>query len=75
MSNSRGWWQSCSGCTDGVDGYVDPKLYPPHPKHGVQTGGGCSECKGRGVVFFPFTKADEEWCAQEARKSALHVRS
>ena len=53
-----GWWQSCSGCTDGEDGYVDPNLYPSHPKHGVPTGGGCEECKGKGVVFFRFTAAD-----------------
>lgn len=58
MACSVGWWQSCSGCTESVDGYVSARDYPLHPKYRVQQGSGCDECKGRGVVFFPFTKAD-----------------
>ena len=57
MGNSVGYWQSCTGCTEGEDGHVDERYYPIHPKHGVNTGGGCEECKGKGVVFVPFTKA------------------
>lgn len=59
MGNSVGFWQSCSGCTEGVDGCINSRDYPPHPKHGVHTGAGCDECKGRGVVFQHFTKVDE----------------
>jgi len=57
MGCSVGFWQSCSGCTESVDGYVNPRWFPIHPKYGVSTGAGCDECKGRGVIFHPFTKA------------------
>lgn len=60
MGCSVGYWQSCSGCTESVDGYVNEDHYPMHPKRGVPTGGGCSECKGKGVVFERFTKADAD---------------
>lgn len=59
MGCSVGFWKSCSGCTDGEDGYVNGNLFPLHPKYGVPTGAGCDECKGKGVVFQPWTKADE----------------
>lgn len=58
MGCSVGFWRSCSGCTDSVDGYVNPKYFPTHPKHGVAVGMGCHECKGKGIVFHRFTKAD-----------------
>lgn len=62
MGCSVGFWQSCSGCTESVDGYVNHEHFPLHPKHGVPTGMGCDECKGKGVVFHPFTKAmAEDW--------------
>ncbi len=64
MSCSVGFWQSCSGCTDDVDGWLNPAHYPSHPKHGVPTGSGCDECKGKGVVFVPWTKADTEAAAR-----------
>lgn len=68
MGANVGWWKSCSGCTEAEDGYVNPRDYPDHPMHpGVPQGGGCHECKGKGIVFFHFTKADAEWCAQEAK--------
>ena len=35
MGNSVGYWQSCTGCTEGEDGHVDERYYPIHPKHGV----------------------------------------
>lgn len=70
MGCSVGWWDSCSGCTESVDGWVNPDHYPPHPKHKVPRGAGCDECKGRGVVFRPFTKADAEWCEREGRRKA-----
>lgn len=72
MGNSVGYWQSCSGCTESVEGYVSSRDYPPHPKHGVPTGCGCSECKGKGVVFVHWTKAMAEsfdqFCRDEVRK-------
>lgn len=57
MGNSVGYWDACSGCTNGEDGYIDPQNHPPHPKHGCPMGIGCDECKGKGVVFHPLTKA------------------
>jgi hypothetical protein len=69
MGCSVGYWQSCSGCTNSEDGYVDPDCYPTHPKHGVPTGGGCDECKGKGVVFHPFTKKHVAWLEDDLRKS------
>lgn len=69
MGVSVGWWDSCSGCSESNEGYYDPKYYPPHPKHGVPRGGGCDECKGKGVVFHPFTKADAEELERELMKS------
>ena len=59
MGNSVGYWLSCSGCTDSVDGYVNERYFPRHPKHGVPTGMGCDECRGKGIVFHPWTKAQE----------------
>lgn len=67
MACSVGYWQSCSGCIETVDGWVNPKHYPTHPKHGVPIGAGCDECKGKGIVFVPFTKADAAAIAREAR--------
>lgn len=75
MGCSVGYWQSCSGCTDGVDGYVNSRDYPPHPKYGVATGSGCDECKGRGVVFHPLTKADAKYWADLMRTDASPRRS
>lgn len=65
MGNSVGYWQSCTGCTNGEDGYVSDVDHPPHHKHGVPTGIGCDECKGRGVVFVHWTKADSDAVDQE----------
>lgn len=61
MGCSVGYWKSCSGCTEGEDGYVNDRDYPIHPKHGVNVGGGCDECKGKGIVFHPFTKANAKY--------------
>jgi hypothetical protein len=69
MACSVGFWETCSGCAESNEGVYDPKLWPPHPKHGVPQGMGCSECKGKGVVFTPWTKADEEAFDQFARES------
>ncbi|MBY0561530.1 hypothetical protein [Hyphomicrobium sp.] len=72
MGNSVGYWDSCSGCTDSVDGYISHRLFPIHPKHHVHVGSGCDECKGKGIVFHPFTKADakafEEWAREECKR-------
>lgn len=59
MPCSVGFWQSCSGCYETEDGYPVGD-YPIHPKHYVPVGGGCRECKGKGIVFHPWTKADAE---------------
>jgi hypothetical protein len=60
MGISVGYWQSCTGCTESEDGYVNEDHFPPHPKHGVPQGMGCDECKGKGVVFQRWTKKDAE---------------
>ncbi len=73
VGNSVGYWQSCSGCTDGEDGYVNTEHYPIHPKHGVPTGGGCDECKGKGVTFVHFTAADAKALDEWARAEALQI--
>jgi hypothetical protein len=65
MGNSRGWWDSCTGCTNSEDGHLIGD-YPIHPKHLVPVGGGCDECKGQGVVFHPFTKAMADDCRRMA---------
>ena len=64
-----GFWQSCSGCCESVEGYVNPDHYPTHPKHRVATGSGCDECKGKGVVYIRWTRADEEHWAREFDQS------
>ncbi len=69
MGNSVGFWKSCTGCTESEDGYVNPRDYPDHPKHpGIPQGGGCDECKGKGIVFFHFTKADAAYWEQQGRE-------
>lgn len=69
MGANVGWWQSCTGCTESEDGYVNSRDYPDHPMHpGVPQGGGCDECKGKGIVFFHFTKADAAWCERQGRE-------
>lgn len=59
MGNSVGYWRSCTGCTESEDGHL-VGYYPMHPKHGVPVGSGCDECKGKGVVFNPWTKAMQD---------------
>lgn len=60
MGVSVGYWQSCTGCTESEDGYVNEDHFPLHPKHRVPQGMGCDECKGKGVVFMRWTKKDAE---------------
>jgi len=43
------WTESCSGCTELVDGQ-NTLGYPIHKKHGCAIGGGCEECGYHGVV-------------------------
>lgn len=59
MGISVGYWQSCTGCTNSEDGHLIGD-YPIHPKHLVPVGGGCDECKGKGVVFQRWTEKDAE---------------
>lgn len=46
-----GFWTACSGCQEGVDGYVSERDYPFDPMFRCQPGGGCSECGGIGVLW------------------------
>lgn len=70
MGNSVGYWQSCSGCTNSEDGHVNDEDHPPHPKHGVPTGIGCDECKGKGVVFQPWTRAHIKMIERELKSKS-----
>lgn len=75
------WTDSCSGCTETVDGY-NSFGYPVHPKHGCLIGGGCSECGYTGLSrqapWVPLdagayqAHVDAEWKKkeQEARNAA-----
>lgn len=51
MDEGDGFWKPCSGCQEGVDGYVSQEDYPFNPTFRCQPGGGCSECGGLGVVW------------------------
>lgn len=64
------FWDSCSGCTESVDGCINTKDHPPHPQHGVPQGAGCTECGGTGVVFQDWgTVAQlETWAKEMALK-------
>lgn len=51
MDDGDGFWRACSGCQEGVDGYVSEKDYPFNKVFRCQPGGGCSECGGLGVIW------------------------
>lgn len=51
MDEGDGFWRACSGCQEGVDGYVSERDYPFDPTFRCQPGGGCSECGGIGVLW------------------------
>ncbi|MEN2749269.1 hypothetical protein [Sphingomonas sp. T9W2] len=51
MDEGDGFWRACSGCQEGVDGYVSERDYPFDPVFRCQPGGGCSECGGIGVLW------------------------
>ena len=51
MDEGDGFWKPCSGCQEGVDGYVSQKDYPFNPVFRCQPGGGCRECGGLGVLW------------------------
>ncbi len=46
-----GFWKSCTGCQESVDGYVSTKDYPYDPLFRCQPGSGCHECGGIGVIW------------------------
>lgn len=51
MDEGDGFWRPCSGCQEGVDGYVSQKDYPYSDMFRCQPGAGCSECGGIGVTW------------------------
>jgi hypothetical protein len=51
MDEDGGCWSPCSGCQEGVDGYVSTKDYPYSATFKCQPGGGCRECGGIGVLW------------------------
>ena len=53
-----GFWRACTGCHESVDGCVSIKDYPFDPMFQCQSGGGCRECGGIGVVWDNIDYAD-----------------
>lgn len=51
IDEGDGFWEACSGCQEGVDGYVSSKDYPYSRAFRCQPGGGCTECGGLGVLW------------------------
>jgi hypothetical protein len=55
------WTDSCSGCTETVDGH-NVFEYPIDPKHGCFVGAGCPECgytgKRRREFWVPMAEDD-----------------
>ncbi|MEJ8403837.1 hypothetical protein WKI27_00570 [Brevundimonas vesicularis] len=51
MDEGDGFWKPCSGCQEGIDGYVSQTDYPFNRVFRCQPGGGCSECGGLGVLW------------------------
>ena len=47
----HGFWRTCSGCAEGVDGCLSTSDYPYHHAFKCQLGGGCSECGGIGATW------------------------
>lgn len=51
MDERDGFWKTCSGCCESVEGYVNPKDYPHSDVFGCALGGGCGDCGGIGAVW------------------------
>ncbi|HCB75151.1 MAG TPA: hypothetical protein DEP91_03115 [Sphingomonas bacterium] len=51
VEEDGGCWTPCSGCQEGVDGYVSARDYPYNSTFKCQPGGGCGECGGIGVIW------------------------
>lgn len=51
VADGDGIWRACSGCQEGVDGYVSERDYPHSRTFQCQPGGGCRECGGLGVIW------------------------
>lgn len=51
MDEGDGHWRVCTGCQEGVDGYVSWRDYPFNKVFRCQPGGGCRECGGLGVIW------------------------
>lgn len=50
LKDSAGFWRSCSGCYETVDGYPSGH-YPYSKAYGCTLGSGCSECGGIGAIW------------------------
>lgn len=48
LNESAGYWHSCSGCHESIDGH---SVTPTDPIFRCAPGGGCRECGGIGVVW------------------------
>jgi hypothetical protein len=46
-----GRWMTCSGCAEGVDGYLSNDDHPFSEHFQCQLGGGCGDCGGIGAVW------------------------
>ena len=58
------WTDSCSGCTETIDGY-NVNNYPIDKKHGCMIGGGCEECGYTGK------RLNEMWIPCDLIKNAI----
>lgn len=64
VSQGDGWWKSCSGCHETVDG-AETGYYPHSATFNCHVGGGCGDCGGIGVVWESAAGLDA-WCAEQA---------
>lgn len=75
MDEGDGFWRACSGCQEGVDGYVSTRDYPHSKTFRCQPGAGCRECGGLGVIWdsIDYGAMAEAMLADEVRDGAAEV--
>ena len=66
MDEDGGWWQSCSGCHETVDGH-ETGHYRYSDLFRCHVGSGCTDCGGLGVTWNYFT--DEQYVAMAEEAS------
>ena len=71
MDEDGGWWSSCSGCLETVDGHASSG-YPWSEVFRCHVGAGCTDCGGLGVTWSYYT---EEQYAEMGREAAAPVSS